>query len=223
MKWCLALDASFSRIARATFRALKAMDFYGLGGRKVFIQDVWTGLSVPAPAYANEDDALDEGYRISPYTVVNMRPGLFAAQKAREVCAGLWPAIAKVAIDVEVPTTEPIIYDACLETERLGKDPYIYSGFGAWRTALGSNVISPRLHKWRIWNAYYDCLPPETRTLTSDLRWLPLEDIRSGDKLLAPDENGPRRKWREAIVLGVEKMKRPCFDVLLHNGDRLIA
>ena len=159
MKWCLALDASFSRVDRPTFRALKALDFYGLGGPKVFIQDVWTGLSVPAPAYANQADALDEGYRISPYTVVNMRPGLFAAQKAREVCAGLWPAIAKVAIDVEVPTTEPIIYDACLETELRGKEPYIYSGFGAWRTALGSNVISPRLHRWRIWNAYYDSDP----------------------------------------------------------------
>ena len=36
MKWCLALDASFSRVDRPTFRALKALDFYGLGGPKVF-------------------------------------------------------------------------------------------------------------------------------------------------------------------------------------------
>ena len=159
MRWCLALDASFSRIERWEFEQLKALDFYGLGGPKVFIQDVWTGLSTPAPAYENLWGASAAGYAIGPYTVVNMRPGAFAAQKAEQVCAGLWPLVSKVAIDVEVSTTEPIIYDACLETERLGKEPYIYSGFGSWRKALGSNVVSPRLHKWRIWNSYYDYDP----------------------------------------------------------------
>lgn len=81
------------------------------------------------------------------------------------------------------------------------------------------------LHKARQLGA---CLSPETRVLTSDLRWIPIEDVVVGQQLVAVDEDlpGPKkatRKLRVATVEATNKVYEPAFRVCLDNGARFVA
>ena len=77
------------------------------------------------------------------------------------------------------------------------------------------------------------CVADTSVVLTADLRWIPISDIRVGDKLLAPDESAEcigghsasgkgMRRWRIAEVTFVRKSRRPCLRVVTPFGD-LIA
>jgi len=47
------------------------------------------------------------------------------------------------------------------------------------------------------------CLSPDTRLLTSDLRWVPIADIKVGDELIACDEQlSQKNKMRRSRVIG---------------------
>lgn len=70
------------------------------------------------------------------------------------------------------------------------------------------------------------CVAPETRVLTSDLRWVPAGDLELNDSLVAFEEfhtSGNSRQWREASVLGVDRITQPCWRLLLADGTKLIA
>lgn len=69
-------------------------------------------------------------------------------------------------------------------------------------------------------------LVPSTRTLTADLRWIPVGDVQQGMKLIAPvAENMPYRSrpWTTAEVLSVKKKRVRCLRLVLENGDALAA
>lgn len=75
---------------------------------------------------------------------------------------------------------------------------------------------------------FYRCLVPETRILTADLRWVPLEDIQVGQKLVAVDEeipggSGPQRKMRTATVQDRWESQVPTFRVSFADGREVIA
>lgn len=69
------------------------------------------------------------------------------------------------------------------------------------------------------------CVTPDTRILTSDLRWVRAEDIKKGDSLLGFDENPPKRygqrKYKESFVEDVGRIERPCYEVILSNGQKV--
>ena len=66
------------------------------------------------------------------------------------------------------------------------------------------------------------CLAPETRVLTSDLRWQALGDIVPGDELLAfTDLPGPR--WSLSTVERAGAARLPCFRVVLEDGTEFVA
>lgn len=72
------------------------------------------------------------------------------------------------------------------------------------------------------------CLDPQTKILTSDLRWVQLEEIVAGQHILAIDEptakgQGNSRKLRRAIVEAKKEIIAPAFRVLLQDGTVLIA
>lgn len=72
------------------------------------------------------------------------------------------------------------------------------------------------------------CLHPETRTLTSDLRWITLEDLRIGQTIVSVDEHpaagrGKGRKLRQAMVLSKRTVYEPAFRLTMDNGETLIA
>ena len=69
------------------------------------------------------------------------------------------------------------------------------------------------------------CVTPETRILTSDLRWVRADSIKAGDKLIGFDENPPKRygqrKFNETLVEDVGEIERPCYEVTLNNGTKV--
>ena len=69
------------------------------------------------------------------------------------------------------------------------------------------------------------CVTPETRILTSDLRWVRADSIKAGDKLIGFDENPPKRygqrKFNETTVEDVGEIERPCYEVTLNDGTKV--
>lgn len=69
------------------------------------------------------------------------------------------------------------------------------------------------------------CVTPETRILTSDLRWVRADTIKAGDKLIGFDENPPKRygqrKFKETLVEDVGVIERPCYEVTLNDRTKV--
>ena len=69
------------------------------------------------------------------------------------------------------------------------------------------------------------CVTPETKILTSDLRWVRADSIKAGDKLIGFDENPPKRygqrKFNETLVENVGEIERPCYEVTLNDGTKV--
>lgn len=68
----------------------------------------------------------------------------------------------------------------------------------------------------------YNCLVPETKVLTADLRYVELGTIKVGDALVGFDEEsttkGSHRKIRETLVTKVDKIIRPVYRIQLSDG-----
>lgn len=66
------------------------------------------------------------------------------------------------------------------------------------------------------------CVTPETKILTSDLRWVRADSLKAGDTLIGFDEESPnrygQRKFRKSMVEEVGKIIRPCYEVTLEDG-----
>ena len=65
------------------------------------------------------------------------------------------------------------------------------------------------------------CLTPDHKVLTADLRYVPLGDVRVGDKLVSFDEQlkGQRyRRYRTGTVEAVKRDVAQCFRVVLDTG-----
>ncbi len=70
------------------------------------------------------------------------------------------------------------------------------------------------------------CLAPDHKVLTTDLRWVPLRDIKNGDIILGFDEElrpGKYRQYAQAVVLSHHIEKLPCYRVTLASGKEFIA
>lgn len=63
------------------------------------------------------------------------------------------------------------------------------------------------------------CLLPGHKVLTRDLRWIPIETLQKGDRLLTvtPDK---RPRWVEAEVLLIKPVEKECCEVILEDGHR---
>lgn len=68
------------------------------------------------------------------------------------------------------------------------------------------------------------CISPETRILTSDLRWIPAIDIPVGETLIGFDEELSRdTKYRRSKVIAKKVLTKPCYCVTMSNGVVLIS
>ena len=75
---------------------------------------------------------------------------------------------------------------------------------------------------------YGDCITPDTRVLTADLRWVAAGTLAVGDELLAFDEESrpaasaggkrPGRCYRTATVERVDRVTRPCYELEFDDG-----
>jgi hypothetical protein len=72
----------------------------------------------------------------------------------------------------------------------------------------------------------YGCLTAGHRILTADLRWVPVETLKKGDKVLGFDENPPpglRRGWQVATVSGNDPVEEEVYRLHLSDGTTLEA
>ena len=72
------------------------------------------------------------------------------------------------------------------------------------------------------------CVSPETRVLSSDLRWISANDIQAGQSIVATDENVPGgkgigRRLRLGIVEAKREVFEPAFKIEMDNGETLVA
>lgn len=81
----------------------------------------------------------------------------------------------------------------------------------------------------------HDCIGPDMRVLTADLRWVRAEDLHVGQELLAFEENIPVqkggadgapaqfRKYRKTRIESMSELTRPCHQLDMEDGSVLIA
>lgn len=73
----------------------------------------------------------------------------------------------------------------------------------------------------------YNCLVPETKVLTSDLRYVPIGDIKVGDTLVGFDEEalskGAHRKLRKTTVIKADSITRPVYRITLTDETTVEA
>lgn len=65
------------------------------------------------------------------------------------------------------------------------------------------------------------CVAPETRVLTSDLRWVEVGSVQIGDALAGFEEHGlpnRRRKWKRAEITSARRLIRPCYKLTFASG-----
>lgn len=72
------------------------------------------------------------------------------------------------------------------------------------------------------------CMGPETRVLTSRLRWVELGSVRVGDTLAGFEEDSPggrgnRRCWKTSVVEHIERVTLPCYQVVMADGTSMVA
>ena len=68
----------------------------------------------------------------------------------------------------------------------------------------------------------YNCLTPDTKVLTGDLRYVEIGSVQVGDVLVGFDEEtqtkGAHRKIRETTVIKAERILRPTYEIALSDG-----
>ena len=70
------------------------------------------------------------------------------------------------------------------------------------------------------------CLDPNTRILTSDLKWIKIKDATIGQKIVAVDEKVIERKERrtkEGVIERVRTVEKEAFEITMEDGRTLIA
>lgn len=71
------------------------------------------------------------------------------------------------------------------------------------------------------------CVSPETKLLTSDLRWVQAGAVSVGDALVGveefPSKTGKRqaRKWQSGKVVRANRVQKPCYRVRLDDGTEV--
>ncbi len=72
------------------------------------------------------------------------------------------------------------------------------------------------------------CVSPDSKILTTDLRWVRAGDVSRGDRIMGIDENhkggkGASRKLRESVVEATRTVREKAFKISMSNGQTLVA
>ncbi len=65
------------------------------------------------------------------------------------------------------------------------------------------------------------CIMADMKILTSDLNWVEAGNLRQGDKIIGFEEEakkGGMRHYQEAMIEGVERIQRPCYELTFDDG-----
>ena len=103
------------------------------------------------------------------------------------------------------------IYGRCINRKEMQKD-------------LDYNIVKSCIEDLKKFDrvvTYYGCVIPEHRVLTSSLEWKQVGNIKTGDLLLAFNEDGPRRKWEISSVKHNIPLEKECVRLFLDDGTEL--
>ncbi len=97
----------------------------------------------------------------------------------------------------------------------------------SWELAVAIIEGFKEVHLYGV-DMAQDCIAPETKILTADLRWIPAGEIKVGDKIIGFDENsrvtdGHYREWQCAVITQVAELKKPCYAVTFADGTTIVA
>lgn len=84
-----------------------------------------------------------------------------------------------------------------------------------------SDVSTPSIPEFGIDLLYKKCVVPETKILTTDLRWKRAGKLKVGDRLIGFDEEGAykkSRRYRTTEVTNCERVELPCLKVTFDDG-----
>lgn len=125
-----------------------------------------------------------------------------------------------------IPTSTPFPYEFLLRKH----GPYHFSSTIAWMLALALEYQPKAIGMFGVDMSAQEewCVAPETRVLTSDLRWVEAGSLSEGDELIAFDEakggeGGNYRAWKPATVQLVQRLRRPCKRLHMEDGSTLVS
>lgn len=85
---------------------------------------------------------------------------------------------------------------------------------------------NPLLGCERVSDGCDNCLSSETRVLRADMTWVPIADIKVGDRVVSFTDQpaiGQNRLWEEATVLATWETEKPTVTFTLENGTTITA
>lgn len=146
--------------------------------------------------------------------------------------------------DISVPEAEKVIADFFKAFPKIHdwmqttfdaavRDGFVSTPFGRLRYIKDVGNAKWGGREWRqACNTPIQCHAFGTKVLTLDLRWVPIESLVVGDRLVGFDETkstadgipidkGGRRYWRESVVTETSFDLEECFEVALSNGDKV--
>lgn len=114
--------------------------------------------------------------------------------------------------------------------ERFGDTPNYVEPFAGSLAVLLGRETAPRVETVND----IDCVAPETRMLTPDLRWVLAGSVKKGDRLLGFDEsNGEAReglrapkkyrRFANTTVTGVRRLTKPCYRLTFNDGTSVVC
>lgn len=100
----------------------------------------------------------------------------------------------------------------------------------SWEIALAIHEGFKTIYVYGV-DMAQDCVAPETKVLTTDLRWVPAGEIKVGQTVMGFDEHsGPKmeeptsyRQWRSSEVLEANVLERPSYRLYLSDGTQMVA
>jgi len=120
--------------------------------------------------------------------------------------------------------------DEILQTTITAKDLRGYLNRGESKKEADARILTECIKDMAKYDrlvTYYGCVTPGHRILTSDLRWVPVETLVSGDAILAFDETaheiGHRRHLRQATVIHNIPVEKDIYEIKLEDGTILEA
>lgn len=120
-----------------------------------------------------------------------------------------------------VPTSIPYPVE-----EMIQKFGGYFTNSVSWMIALAIHEGATEIHVYGV-DMAVDCLAPETKVLTDDLRWVRSDEIKVGDKLIGFDEfrkeGNASRRWRTSTVTKAVETVKPCYAMHMEDGQVIIA